>query len=322
MNNIMKRLILTALVSLMALPLFAQAKKPSIMFVPGTAWCKEHGYGSEQDVMGVTEFVPNYTAALLDTDLLPVIAELNGLMSDRGMPAQSLQATMNNINRRRAEEAAMQSKSGNQAMTNDLRELRNQARADILVYVHWTVNRIGPKRSVSYMLDAQDPYTGMSIATSTGTGTPSFSVETPVLLKEAVNAHMPEFCDRLQAHFDDLFENGRSVTLQIRVFENNPQGIDLETEMGDEYKELREIIEDWVYENTVSHRYALMDDSEVHMNFSEIRIPLYNERGRAVDTRAFARGLVTHLRSEPYNIEAIKLDSPGLGEAVLYIGEK
>lgn len=318
----MKKFVLTALVCLMALPIFAQAKKPSIMFVPSTAWCRDKGYGTYQDVMGVQEFIPNYTAALQDIELLPVIAELNGLMADRGMPALHMQATMSNINRRRAEEAAMQSKSGNQAMTNDLRELRNQARADIMVYITWSTNRIGPKKSITYTLDAQDPYTGMSVATSTGTGTPSFSVETPVLLKEAVNAHMDEFTDRLQAHFDDLFANGRSVTLQIRVFENNPMGIDLETEMGDEYKELREIIEDWVYENTVSHRYNLMDDSEVHMNFVEVRMPLYDERGRAMAARDFGRQLVRYLRSEPCNIDAIKLDSPGLGEAVLYIGEK
>ncbi len=318
----MKRLFVLAMVCLMALPAFSQAKKPSIMFVPSNAWCKEKGYGSTVDVNGVEQFVPNYTAALEDTELLPVLAELNGLMADQGFPALNMQATMNMINRRRAEEAALQTKAGNQAMTNDLRELRNQAKADIMIYVTWSINRIGPNRSATYTLDGQDPYTGMSVTTVTGTGTPTNSVATPVLLKEAVNANMPLFCDRLQAHFDDMFENGRSVSLQIRVVDNNPMGIDLESEMGDEYKELREIIEDWVYENTQSHRYNLSDDSEVHMNFVEVRIPIYDDRGRAQDARAWARGLIRHLRSEPYSIEAVKLDSPGLGEAVLYLGEK
>lgn len=311
------------MVCLMALPVFSQAKKPSIMFVPSNAWCKEKGYGSVVDVNGVEQFVPNYTAALEDSQLLPVLAELNGLMADKGFPALNMQASMSVINRRRAEEAALQSKSGNQAMSNDLRELRNQAKADIMIYVTWSVNKTGPKHSVTYTLDGQDPYTGMSVSTVSGTGDPAYmSVTVPVLLKEAVNAQMPLFCDHLQTHFDDMFANGRSVSLQIRVFENNPMGIDLESEMGDEYKELREVIEDWVYENTQSHRYNLMDDSEVHMNFMEVRIPIYDERGRAMDARAWARGLIRHLRSEPYNIEAIKLDSPGLGEAVLYIGEK
>ncbi len=310
------------MICLMALPAFSQAKKPSIMFVPSTAWCQSKGYGSMVDVNGMEEFVPNYTAALNDIELRSVLVELNGLMQDQGFPALDMQATMGMINRRRAEEAAMQSKSGNQAMTNDLRELRNQARADIMIYVTWQINRIGPKRSATYMLEGQDPYTGMSVATTQGTGPQSFSVEVPVLLKEAVNAHMPEFCDRLQVHFDDMFNNGRIVSLQIRVFENNPMGIDLESEMGDEYKELREVIEDWVYENTQSHRYNLRDDSEVHMNFMEVRIPIYDDRGRAQDARGWARGLVRHLRTEPYSIDAIKLDSPGLGEAVLYIGEK
>lgn len=318
----MKRLFVLAMVCLMAHPAFSQAKKPSIMFAPSTAWCQSKGYGSMVDVNGTEVFVPNYTAALNDLDLRSVLVELNGLMQDQGFPAHDMQATMNMINRRRAEQAVRVSKSGNQAMTNDMSELRNQARADIMIYVSWKINRIGPERSATYILEGQDAYTGMSVATSQGTGTKSYSVEVPVLLKEAVNAHMPEFCDRLQAHFDDMFNNGRIVSLQIEVVENNPMGIDLESEMGDDYKELREVIEDWVYENTQSHRYNLMNDSETEMNFQEVRIPLYDDRGRAQDARNWARGLIRHLRSEPYNIEAINLDSPGLGEAILSIGEK
>lgn len=317
----MKRLFLLAMVCLMAIPAFSQAKKPSIMFVPSNSWCKEKGYGSMVDVNGTEEFVPNYTAALEDPELLPVLAELNGIMADKGFPALNMQGTMTTIKRRRAEEAAMESKSGNKVMTNDLRELRQQANADIMIYVSWTINRIGPKRSVTFTLDGQDRFTGYSVSTATGTGTPIYSVETAVLLKEAVNAHMELFADRLESYFTDLFDNGRIISLQIGVFENNPQGIDLESEMGDDYKELREVIEDWVYENSQSHRYNLKDDSEIHMNF-EVRIAMYDDRGRAQDARGWARGLISYLKKAPYSIEAIKLDVPGLAEVKLVIGEK
>lgn len=87
--------------------------------------------------------------------------------------------------------------------------MRQRAKADIIVQLTWTVNQTGPKRSVTYTLQGLDSYTNKEIATSTGTGEPSFTAELPVLLAEAVSSHMDEFCDRLQNHFDDLLQNGR-----------------------------------------------------------------------------------------------------------------
>ena len=174
---------------------------------------------------------------------------------------------------------------------------------------------MGPKRSITYTLQGLDSYTNKEIATSTGTGDPSFTAELPVLLAEAVSSHMDEFCDRLQGHFDDLMENGREISLNIRVFEN-PEDFDLESEFDG--KELREVIEDWVYENTVQHRYNLADDSEVYMNFDEVRIPLYDDRGRAMAAGNFARQLEKYLKEAPFNIP-IKRDNAGLGLATLYL---
>jgi hypothetical protein len=56
------------------------------------------------------------------------------------------------------------------------------------------------------------------------------------------------------------------------------------------------------------------------MVFEQVRIPLYNDRGRALDTRNWAAGLQKMLRSE-YQIES-KLMMRGLGQAQLVIGEK
>lgn len=103
--------------------------------------------------------------------------------------------------------------------------------------------------------------------------------------------------------------------MNIRVFENSGD-VDLETEYDG--KELREIIEDWVYENTVEHRFNLADDSEVYMNFDEVRIPLYDDRGRAMAASNFARELEKYLKGAPFNIP-IKRDNAGLGLATLYL---
>lgn len=316
----MKKFLLLASTCLFALAAYGQAKKPTIMVVPGKTWCNENGYMKTFDNQGVEEYLPDYNAALLDKDLKPVIVQINGMLADRGFEAKSMEATLAGINRRNAETAAITNKGGDATVkTNDYLELRQRAKADIVVEVNWTVNQIGPKQSITYTLEGLDAYTDNSIASSTGTGSPSFSVETPVLLAHAVNAHMDEFCDRLQNHFDDLFEKGRAVSLLVRVFDNEDD-IDLESEFGD--MELREVIENWVNDNTVSHRFNLVDDSEYHMEFTDVRIPLYDDRGQALAANGFARNLIRYLRGEPFLIKKIKLVNMGLGQAQIIIGDK
>lgn len=315
----MKKFLLIASACLFALSAYSQAKKPTIMVVPGKTWCNENGYMKTYDNQGVEEYLPDYNAALLNRDLKPVIVQLNGLLADRGFEAKSMEATLASINRRSAETAAITSKSDASVKTNDYLELRQRAKADIVIEVNWSVNKIGPKSSITYTLEGLDAYTDNSIASATGTGAPSFSVETPVLLAQAVNAHMDEFCDRLQNHFDDLFEKGRAVSIWVRVFDNEDD-IDMETEYGD--MELREVIETWMADNTVSHRFNLVDDSEYHMEFTDVRIPLYDERGQALAANGFARQLIRYLRGEPCNIKKIKLVNMGLGQAQIVIGDK
>lgn len=73
-----------------------------------------------------------------------------------------------------------------------------------------------------------------------------------------------------------------------------------------------------MYENTVEHRFNLADDSEVYMNFDEVRIPLYDDRGSSMAASNFARELEKYLKGAPFNIP-IKRDNAGLGLATLYL---
>lgn len=316
----MKKILLFSLMCLFAAAAYGQAKKPRLMVVPSDNWCYQNGFLTEYDNQGVVERIPDYKAALVQNpDLISVISTINGLMADRGFPCENLESAMKSVNRQSAELSAVTNKAGDASVrSNDLMELRRQAKADIILQLTWKVNTTGPRRSVTYTLQGLDAYTNNEVASAGGTGAPSYSVELPVLLQEAVNAHMDEFCDRLQSHFEDLFENGRAVAININVFDND-EDIDLETEYDG--KELREIIEDWFYENTVSHRYNLVDDSELYMQFDDVRIPVYDDRGRAIAANNFARDLVNYLKRD-YAIEKIKLMNQGLGQATILIGNK
>jgi hypothetical protein len=296
---------------------YSQAKKPTIMVVPSDVWCNKNGYMTTYDNQGTQVKVPNYKEALQsDADLLLVISKINELMQERGFPLKNLESSLKSLENQAAEDAVLTSKSGAEAAESPIDKLKQVAKADIWMQLTWTLNKTGPKKTVTFNLQGLDAYTDKQVAGASGTGQPSLASELPVLLEEAVLAHIDNFNAQLQSHFDDMAANGREVALRIRVWDSFDG--DLESEYDG--TELRDIIEDWVAENTVSGRFSTADATEKIMLFEQVRVPLYNEKNRALDTRGWAVGLQKMLRDK-YQIEA-KLMMKGLGQAQLVLGEK
>lgn len=310
------------ILALAALPLLlsAQAKKPTLLVVPGDAWCNANGYTVEFDNQGKITKVPDYERALQeDMDLLNVITKINELMADRGFTVKDLSQSVKNINQTTAENEMTSSRtSGASIAETPLDRLLNRAKADIVLEVNWKTTDQGPKKYLTYNLRGLDAYTSKQVAAAQGTGQPSFSAIVPVLLEEAVLANMDNFCAQLQAHFDDMVANGREVIVNLRIFDNG-SGLTFE----DEYDgtELVEIIDDWMAQNTVNHRYSMLDATEDYLSFEQVRIPLYRPNGMPMDTRHFVSQLRKFLSAAPYNITS-KLMTKGLGRAELILGEK
>lgn len=314
----MKKILIAACLTLFAASqALAQAKKPTIMVVPSNAWCNTNGYSTTETLQGNKRTIPDYAAALdNDIDLIDVLAKIGELMTERGFNLKDLQAQMGNLTRTGTENEFTTSKAGSTIAETPLDRLVSRAKADIVVDLTWKINKTGPKSSVTYILKGLDAYTGKAVATSSGTGAPSLASEVPVLLEEAVVDKMDGFCSQLQAHFEDMAEKGRETILEIRVFDDG-SGKDLETEYNGEV--LQDIIENWVEENTVQHRFSLTDVTEDMMLFEQVRIPLLKESGAGMDMRSFTQGLTRYLTST-YGIKT-KLIAKGLGKVVVVIGE-
>ena len=307
------------LLTIFSLSAIGQAKKPTLMVVPSDAWCKQHGYEQTFDNQGTSEQIPDYKAAVsTDKQLNAVISKISLLMADRGFPLKDLQQSVKSISTLSAEDRLITSKQSGAAITESpLDRLRRTAKADIILDIDWTVNTIGPKSSITYNLRALDAYSNKQVAGAEGTGKGSFSAEIPVLLEEAVQDHMDSFVERLQAHFDDMLTNGREVVLDMRVFDTS--AVDFEKEYGD--YELSEIIDNWLADNCVNHRFSKSDATETMILYEQVRIPLYKANGTAQDTYGFARDLARFLGAAPYNI-TVKTINRGLGRCLLVFGEK
>ena len=316
----MKRNVFLLLFASMAFLAFAQAKKPTIMVIPDDPWCAEHGYVQEFTNQGKTTMVTDYERAVrTDMDLVNAITKVGELMTERGMNLKDLQSIIQDMNQSNAEDEMTKSlTSGATLAETPYEKLLNRAKADIVIKLQWRINTSGPRASVTYTLKGIDSYTKKQIAAATGTGQPSSYSEPAQLLEEACIEKMDAFVAQLQAHFEDLLENGREVSINVRMFDNG-SGISFNDEYGD--SELTDVVDDWMAENTVNHRYNLSDASDYVLRFEQVRIPLYRPNGRPMDTRSFVNQLKKYLANAPYNLTS-KLLTKGLGRVDLVIGEK
>lgn len=314
----MTKLHCLAIIMIMPFLSIGQAKKPTLMVVPSDLWCKEYGYLTEFNNQGTKVLIPDYKKALQeDANLILVISKINELMADRGFPLKNLESILKSLENQSAEDALLMNSEGAEINENPIDKLKKVAKADIIIQMTYTIQSIGPKNTVTFNLQGIDSYTNKQIAGSSGTGAPSFTAEIPVLLAEAVVANIDLYNVQLQNHFDDMFENGREVILRVLTWNNWEHNLESEDFGGDM---LSNIIENWVHENTVKNRFSTQDATENMMVFEQVRIPLFNEKGQATDTRRWAFNLKKYLMDK-FQIES-KLMMKGLGQAQLILGDK
>lgn len=297
---------------------FGQAKKPTLMILPSDNWCEQRYFMTEFDNQGTKQKVPNYKQVFQeDTEIGQVISKIGSLMIDRGFPLKDAEQELKAIETRAAEDNMTASKTSgaNQAET-PLDILKNKAKADILIQIWWKVTKTEEGTVVSFILEAFDAYTSKRIASSTGNGTPGKEI-VPVLLEKAILSNIDPFVNQLQGHFDDLLINGREIRLTVRTWDS--WEYDLESEF--EGEELRDLVYEWVQKNTVAGRFNETNSSESRIDYEQLRIPVYDDKGRALDARQYGRQLVKYLKESPFNFE-VKLMTRGLGEAILVLGEK
>ena len=317
----MKRNLLFIALFISMLSAFSQAaKKPSIMVVPSDIYCVRAGATMEFDNQGTKVVLPDYKKLLqTDANMRLVITKIGAMMAERGFPLKDLEQTMKNIEQRNAESSMMTSKDeGSPIAESPIDILKRTAKSDIIMEIDFEMKRQGPKKYVTFNLKGLDAYTGKQVAAGVGTGQPATSSQPEILVEEAVLQHIDNFNAQLMTHFEDMFSKGREVTVMIKVWEDADFG-DLETEFGDD--ELNEIIDAWFADNTQEGRFSQTDASENFMQFEQVRIPLFNAKGRALDTKKWIKGLRKMLKKEPFEIPC-KVYMRGLGEAWLVLGGK
>ena len=296
----------------------AQEKKPTLMIVPSDNWCTQRYFTTTYDNQGVKVRVPDYQRAFQeDLEIKGVIAKLGAMLTDMGYSLKDCEQELKNIATRQAEDNVTLSKtSGASLVESPLDQLKRRTKSDIIIQVDWVIRKETAGRIVTFTIEAFDSYTSKRIATATGTCDPS-DQPIPMMLECGVMSHIKNFDKQMDNYFRDLKKNGREIVLTVRCWDNWDK--DLETEYDGE--ELTDCIQQWMRENTVKGAFNLSDATENFLQFEQVRIPFFDDKGNAMDARAFATMLRKHLGKAPYNIPA-KVMQRGLGEAIIVLGEK
>ena len=315
----MRKIFILLTFSMYGFLLFAQqAKKPTIMILPSDNWCNQRYFMTSFSDQGNTVKVPNYQQAFLeDTELGQVISKVGQVLTEQGYSLKDAGQEIKSISMKTAEENVTTSKkSGASLVESPLDQLKRRVKSDVVIQLWWQVNRAGNGNSASFTLEAFDAYTNKRIATSTGTTKPSPDI-IPVLLARAVKENIKPFDHQMDDWFADQTKRGREISLTVRCWDSWDK--DLEEEYNGE--ELTDWIQNWLQKNCVNGTFNLSDGTESFAQFEQVRIPLFDDKGKAMDARAFATKLRKYLQQPPFNITS-KVMVRGLGEAIVVLGEK
>ena len=314
----MKKSLIFVVTALFAISAVAQEKKPTLMIVPSDNWCAQRYFVSTYQDQGQTIHVPDYKLAFQeDTELGGVLSKIGAMLTDKGYSLKDCEQEIKSIAIRTAEDNVTMSKlSGAMLAESPLDVLKRRAKSDIIIQLGWQIH-VEPKgKSATFILEAFDAYTNKRIATASGTSKASKDI-VPRILESAVREHIDDFDKQLIRYFRDLQTNGREIILSVRCWDNWDE--DLESEYNGE--ELLDCLQAWLRDNTVKGVFNLSDATENFAQFEQVRIPLTDDKGVAMDARAFATTLRKYLQSAPFGITS-KVMVRGLGEAVVVLGEK
>jgi hypothetical protein len=309
-----------------ALLTLGQAKKPIIMVVPSDIFCVSHGFTMTVNANGKDEVLPDYKKAMQGSEeLRMVVIKMGAIMTERGFPLKDLEQTLKSIDTQSAEIAMLSSKSSGAAIRETpIDVLKRTAKADVIMDIDFNVKRQGPNNYITFSLKGLDAYTNKQVAAAAGTGKPSSAATADLLLEEAVLSHMDAFNGQLTNFFNDMFTNGREITLSLRVWDNAGVDFEQDFDVKGTNDQLSFHIENWFTENTVQGRFSTIDATATMMRFEQVRIPMMfslNGREVAMDTRRYISNLSKYLAGPPFNLDN-KIYQRGLGEAWLIIGEK
>lgn len=303
---------------LMAVAAFAQqATIPTVIVYPADSWMQAHGYASTFDNDGETEYMYKYNDAFVNTpEIGRVIKAVQAVLKERGFQHEDLANLLKDMKRERAEEMA-NAADGEASEKGAMDELMQQARPDIRVDLDYSVQSIGPRKSISGTLTAVDAYTNEQISSVPIISEMSMD-PIDLALRKCIAGTCDDFCQQMIDHFADLRDNGRMITVIFRAADG--AGINfLRDEIGDDDDTYDEYLYEWMKKHAVNKACKKGRKTNKLVEFKNVRIPFYDEEGEPIEGEDWAKGIRKAFKSET-GIKIAKGQGNTLGRVNFLVG--
>lgn len=216
-----------------------------------------------------------------------VIAQISGAFADKGFPTKDFYANFKSVSQNAAFE--------DDAQTDLKSQIIQSSGADIFVEADININNQSDGNSVRVVLKACEASTAKVLSSKIGDSGRYYTTDIGKLGAKAVEKAMDGFLITMQQSFNDIVVNGRSIVVNVSF--NEMSDYDTTSEVGDSGDELRDVLEEWMEQNSFKNYYHIQGTTAKKMIFDDVRIPLKDPvTGNNYNINKFSRSLANFFK--------------------------
>lgn len=175
-----------------------------------------------------------------------------------------------------------------------------QSGADVHVDAEMNVVLSSTGNSVKVIVTAYDISTGNSLSNKVGDSGKFYTDDIGRLASKAIEGCADDFLNTMQTKFNDIVQNGRSISVTIGF--DAASAMSMSTEMGGDGLTLADEIELWMSENAYKNNYHIQGTTDKQMIFDDVRIPLKDKSGNNYNINKFGLEFLKFARKHDLKI--------------------
>lgn len=170
-----------------------------------------------------------------------------------------------------------------------------QSGADIYVDAEIDVLLASSGNSVKVIITAYDISTGNSLANKVGDSGKFYTDDIGRLASKAIEGQADDFLNTMQTKFNDIVENGRSISVTVGFADASQYT--MSSEVGSDGTTLADELELWMGDNAYKNNYHIQGTTDKQMLFDDVRIPLKDANGNNYNINKFGLEIMKFFRS-------------------------
>ena len=271
-----------------------QAEMPNLIVFPANVWMNGQGYVKNVTRDGVTKRLYQYADAFAtNRDLGRAVTAVQKVFADRGFRHEDLQNLLQNIDEDAAMDMAFDA-DGEGSESSVAEQLMDETKPDIRVNLDFSVEQVGPRRNISWELQAVDAYCNNQVAAVQG-NIPLTTDPVDLAIRKAVAGNADDFSQQMINYFLDLRDNGRKIIVVFKAAKGS--GIDFrKNKVGT--MPMFMWISKWMKSHAVNGAGGSGSPSANKYQLKNVRIPFYGEDGEATNAQEWVMALLEEFASE------------------------